>query len=95
MSETADLGKVWRLVDGVAVKRAPVWLAAQAAIEITESLIRENGLDRTRISHVRSEVPHIVAISMIFDRPVNPRESQFSMTFVIGCIIASGKLGPE
>jgi 2-methylcitrate dehydratase PrpD len=94
-SVLADLGVVWRLVDGIAVKRAPVCSAAHAAIELTESLIRENGLDRTQISHVRCEVPHIVAISLIFDRPANPQEAQFSMTFAIGCILAFGKLGPE
>jgi len=91
----SDLGRVWRLVDGVAVKRAPVCSAAQAAIELTESLIRQNGLDRTQVSRVRCEVPHIVAISLIFDRPRNAPEAQFSMTFAIGCILAFGRLGPE
>lgn len=92
----AGLGEVWRLVNpGVAVKRAPVCSAAQAAIELTEILIQQNGLERTQIAHVRCEVPHLVKISLIHDRPETPPEAQFSMPFAIGCILAFGKLGPE
>ena len=92
----SELSKVWRLLEpGIAVKHAPVCSAAQAAIEITKSLIEQNGIDQAQVSQVRCEVPHLVKISMVHECPANPSEAQFSMPFAIGCILAFGALGPE
>ncbi len=92
----AGLGRTWRLLKpGIAIKRAPVCSAAQAAIEVTEKLIAENTLDRAQIKDVRCEVSHLVKISLVHDRPATPSEAQFSMPFAVGCILAFGKLGPD
>jgi 2-methylcitrate dehydratase PrpD len=91
-----ELGRTWRLVDpGILIKRAPVCSAAQAALEATENLIAENGLDRAQIKAVSCEVSHLVRISLVHDRPRTPSEAQFSMPFAVGCILAFGTLGPE
>ncbi len=92
----AELGQTWRLLEpGVAIKRAPVCSASQAAIEITENLIAENKLDPADIKSVRCEVPHLVKISLVHDKPSTPSQAQFSMTFAVGCILAFGKIGPD
>ena len=92
----AGLGRTWRLLKpGIAIKRAPVCSAAQAAIEVAEKLIAENTLDRAQIKAVRCEVSHLVKISLVHDRPATPSEAQFSMPFAVGCILAFGKLGPD
>lgn len=92
----AELGQTWRLLEpGVAIKRAPVCSASQAAIEITENLIAGNRLDLSDIRSVRCEVPHLVKISLVHDKPTTPSQAQFSMTFAVGCILAFGKLGPD
>ncbi len=95
-SALAVLGDSWRLVEpGIAVKIAPVCSAAQAAIVLLQRLIGENGLDPGKISSVRCEVPHLVNISLIYNRPRVPEEAQFSMPFALGCILTFGALGPE
>ncbi len=92
----AGLGRTWRLLEpGIAIKRAPVCSAAQAAIEVTEKMIAENNLDRAQIKDVRCEVSHLVKVSLVHDRPATPSEAQFSMPFAVGCILAFGKLGPD
>ncbi|MDA7947055.1 MAG: MmgE/PrpD family protein [Hyphomicrobiaceae bacterium] len=92
----SELGRTWRLIDpGVAVKAAPLCSATQAAIEVTQRLIEKHGLERTEIRHVRCEVPKLVKISLVHDRPQTPAQAQFSMPFAIGCVLAFGSVGPE
>ncbi|GBE44146.1 MmgE/PrpD family protein [bacterium BMS3Bbin10] len=90
-----ELGQTWRLMEpGIAIKRHPVCSAAQAAMELTGTLIAENKLDREHIASVRCEVPRLVKISLVHDTPATPAQAQFSMPFAIGCILAYGALGP-
>ncbi|MEM8744869.1 MAG: MmgE/PrpD family protein [Pseudomonadota bacterium] len=95
-AELSELGRTWRLVEpGVAVKGAPLCSATQAAIEVTQALIGQHELDRAQIKRVRCEVPNLVKISLVHDRPQTPAQAQFSMPFAIGCVLAFGSLGPE
>ncbi len=90
-----ELGRTWRLLEpGIAIKRHPVCSAAQAAMELTGTLIAQNKLDRDHIASLRCEVPHLVKISLVHDNPETPAQAQFSMPFALGCILAFGKLGP-
>ena len=90
-----ELGQTWRLMEpGIAIKRYPVCSAAQAAMELTGTLIAENKLDRDQIVSVLCEVPHLVKISLVHGNPETPAQAQFSMPFAIGCILAFGALGP-
>ena len=55
----------------------------------------QNKLDPADIKSVRCEVPHLVKISLVNDKPSTPSQAQFSMPFAVGCILAFGKLGPD
>ena len=90
-----DLGETWRLLNpGIAIKRAPVCSAAQAAIEAVQQLIALNDLAPAQIKTVRCDVPHLVKISLVHEQPTTAAQAQFSMPFAIGCILAFGELGP-
>ena len=92
----AQLGQTWRLTEpGIFFKSYPVCSAAHAAAQLTERLLRENGLDFDEVENILCEVPHLVAISLVHDAPATPGEAQFSMPFAIGCILSFGALGPE
>ena len=91
-----ELGKTWRLVDpGIFFKRYPVCSAAHAAVELTERLIAQNGLESECIRKVVCEVPPLVATSLVYDKPTNLQEAQFSMPFAVGTMLAHGQLGIE
>ncbi|GBF26575.1 hypothetical protein MnTg02_01616 [bacterium MnTg02] len=92
----AQLGRTWRLTEpGIFFKTYPVCSAAHAAAQLTERLLRENGLGFDDIENILCDVPHLVAISLVHDAPATPSEAQFSMPFAIGCILSFGALGPE
>ena len=91
-----DLGREWRLqVPGIMIKRYPLCSAAHAAIEATENLIKLHCLNRSQIKSVTCKVPRLVKISLKYDQPQTEAQSQFSMNFAVGCLLAFGKLGPE
>lgn len=91
-----DLGQTWRLLDpGILFKRYPVCSAAQAAAEVTEKLLAENRLAARDVREVCCEVPELVRLSLVHDKPSSAREAQFSMPFAVGAILAYGQLGLE
>ena len=90
------LGQDWRLVDpGIFFKQYPVCSAAHAAVELTQRLLEQNELQCDSIEKVVCEVPPLVAASLIYDKPANPQEAQFSMPFAVGAMLAYGRLGAE
>lgn len=87
------LGKVWRLVEpGILFKAYPVCSGAHAAIELTQRLLKENGIRCDDVRQVRCEVTPVVAISLVYTRPRSVQEAQFSMPFAIGTVLANGTL---
>jgi len=89
-----DLGVRWRLLDpGIFFKQYPVCSGAHAAVELTQRLLRENGLTGAAVRKVACEVPPVVAISLVHDRPATWQEAQFSMPFAVGMVLACGNLG--
>lgn len=95
-TELERLGRRYGLLTpGVAVKLFPVCSAAQAAVEATMMIIEEEHVPAERVRQVRCEVPPLVAMSLIYDRPETVTQAQFSMPFAIGCILAYGKLAVE
>lgn len=83
------LGKLWRLVHpGIFFKQYPVCSGAHAAVELTERLLRENGLSGDDVRNVICEVTPVVAMSLVYDRPSRWQEAQFSMPFAVGTILA-------
>lgn len=88
------LGKVWRLVNpGIFIKQYPVCSAAHAAVELTERLLVDNRIRSDAVEKVICEVPPVVAISLVYDRPETPQEAQFSLPFAVGVMLARGELG--
>lgn len=82
------------LSPGVAFKRYPVCSAAQAAVEAVQDLLAENTLNGAAVDRVVCAVTPLVHISLRYPQPATPAESQFSMPFAIGCILAFGALTP-
>ena len=88
------LGERWRLVDpGIFFKQFPVCSGAHAAVELTRRLLAENGIRGDGVRRALCEVPPVVAISLVHDRPRTPQEAQFSMPFAVGAMLARGELG--
>ena len=91
-----ELGKIWRLIDpGIFLKRYPVCSAAHAAVELTERLMERHELQSENIRRVVCEVPPLVASSLVYDKPTNLQEAQFSMPFAMGTMLARRQLGIE
>ena len=90
------LGKDWRLVNpGIFFKRYPVCSAAHAAVELTQRLLRQYELQAENVRRVVCEVPPLVALSLVYDKPGNLQEAQFSMPFAVGTLLARRQLGVE
>lgn len=88
------LGKVWRLVNpGILIKQYPVCSAAHAAVELTERLLADNNIRGEAVEKVICEVPPVVSISLVYDRPETPQEAQFSLSFAVGAMLVHGELG--
>lgn len=89
----SDLGRVWRLVDpGIFFKQYPVCSASHAAVELTAQLLQQHALSGDDVERVLCEVPPLVAISLVHDRPRCWQEAQFSMPFAVGTMLACGML---
>ena len=87
------LGKLWRLVQpGIFFKQYPVCSGAHAAVELTERLLRENGLSGDDVQKVICEVTPVVAMSLVYDRPARWQEAQFSLPFAVGTMLARRRL---
>ena len=95
-SALKTLGREYKLLDpGIAFKLYPVCSAAQAATEVLQQILADNHLDSYQIREIVCEVPHLVAVSLVYPNPVNVTQSQFSMQFALGCILAYGHLDVE
>lgn len=87
------LGQAWRLVEpGLFFKQYPVCSGAHAAAELTRRLLREHGVAARDVRRVVCEVPPVVAMSLVYDRPATPQEAQFSLPFAVGAMLARGEL---
>jgi 2-methylcitrate dehydratase PrpD len=92
-AELDNLGKRWRLIDpGIFFKQYPVCSAAHAAAELTQRLLADNALPGEAVAKAICEVPPVVAISLVYDRPATPQQAQFSLPFAVGAMLARGTL---
>ncbi len=88
------LGKNYSLESpGIAFKLYPVCSAAQAAAEALGEILTDHNLKRGDVSKVICEVPPLVAVSLVYPKPADITQAQFSMPFALGCILAYGRLG--
>ncbi len=87
------LGRTWRLLEpGIFIKRFPICSAAHAAAELAERFLRDHDLSLEDVASVEYEVPPLVAISLVYDRPATPRQAQFSLPFAVGCMLVFGDI---
>jgi 2-methylcitrate dehydratase PrpD len=56
-------------------------------------MIQSHTLTPGDIARVRCHVPRLVAISLVYDRPASPAEAQFSLPFLVACMIERGRVG--
>ncbi|MBZ0215913.1 MAG: MmgE/PrpD family protein, partial [Fimbriimonadaceae bacterium] len=88
-----ELGSVWRLINpGIFFKQFPVCSAAHAAVELAIGLLAEHGIGGEDVERVICEVPPVVAISLVYSRPISPQQAQFSMPFAIASVLVHGEL---
>ena len=83
------------MTPGIAFKLYPVCSAAQAAAEALQQILTDHQLESRNIREIVCEVPRLVGVSLVYPDPKNVTQSQFSMPFALGCIIAYGGLGVE
>lgn len=88
------LGRAWRMLKpGVDVKRVPVCLSAHAALDGVMDLMAEHGIAASDIRRVVCDVGPIVTANLVYMDPATPQQGQFSLPFVIGCMLARGDVG--
>ncbi len=91
--EIKTLGQTWRLTrPGLLFKSSPVCSAAQAAIEQMTSLMRELSASPDDIEKIEAEIPELVRISLVYDRPKTDQEAQFSLPYALACACLHGKV---
>jgi len=91
-----QLGKDYSLLDpGIFIKPFPCCSAAHAAAEAVGDLMRTEGLNGDAIEAVICEVPNLVNFSLAFPSPAAVTEAQFSMPYIIGCLLTFGRFGVE
>lgn len=92
-SSIEDLGYRWFLRSpGVDIKRLPVCLSSHAAVDAVEHLVQRNALQADDIASIHCDVPPMVLKNLVYDRPVNVQQSQFSMPFAIAVSLLEGQL---
>ncbi|MDD9878360.1 MAG: MmgE/PrpD family protein [Magnetovibrio sp.] len=91
-----DLGRVFSIQDpGVFLKPYPCCSAAHAAAEATAELMAENELDADDVAAVDIDVPKIVDDSLVYADPRRVPEGQFSLPFILACVLVDGDFGVE
>ena len=86
-----ELGHKWRLLEpGIDVKRIPVCLSAQAAVDAILDLVADHSLSITEIKSVSCDVSPIVVANLAYGTPSTPQQAQFSLNFAIACALVFG-----
>jgi 2-methylcitrate dehydratase PrpD len=87
------LGRDWRLLKpGVDFKRVPVCLSAHAALDAVMDIMAEHRIRAADIEAVICDVGPVVTANLVYDEPRTPQQAQFSMPFVIGCMLVRGDI---
>lgn len=94
--ELESLGQRWRLTDpGLLFKTSPVCSAAHAAIEAVAEAFKASGADPGDIRAINLQVPELVRISLVYDRPETPQQAQFSLPYAAACALLHGRVRLE
>ncbi len=88
------LGNSWSLIDpGVYLKPYPACSASHAAAEATTQLLTEHDLGPDNILKIEVEAPKIVIDSLVYADPNRIPQGQFSLQFILACIILDRNFG--
>ncbi|MCJ8309939.1 MAG: MmgE/PrpD family protein [Rhizobiaceae bacterium] len=91
--QAKELGERWRIHEpGLLFKTSPVCSGAHAAIEATATLLKDKSDRLEEIEHIAAEVPQLVADSLVYDRPTNTQEAQFSLPYSVACAALHGRV---
>jgi 2-methylcitrate dehydratase PrpD len=89
--QIATLGQRWRLIEpGLLFKRYPVCSAAHSLIQQTASLVDEAQCKDSDVASVVCDIPDLVNISLVYDKPENIQQAQFSLPFSVACALRFG-----
>ncbi len=96
LEELNTLGQRWRLIDpGLLFKTSPACSAAHAVIEAVTEARASSGADLRDIEGIELEVPELVRISLVYDRPETPQQAQFSLPYAVACALLHGHVRLE
>lgn len=74
----------WCLLDpGIDIKRIPVCLSAHAAVDALRALVASYAIEPSEIDRIVCDVPPVVMANLIYPRPVDGQQAQFSLPFAI------------
>ncbi|MEH0833432.1 MmgE/PrpD family protein [Pectobacterium cacticida] len=83
----------WCLLSpGIDIKRIPVCLSSHAAVDAVMAIVIEQCLSPEDIAHISCDVPPLVIANLIYSRPQNSQQAQFSMPFAIAASLCFGEL---
>ena len=96
LEELENLGSRWRLTDpGLLFKTSPVCSAAHAAIEAAGEALKASDAKIADVEAIQLEVPELVRISLVYDRPETPQQAQFSLPYAVACGLLHGRVRLE
>lgn len=91
--QVRGLGERWRIHEpGLLFKTSPVCSGAHAAIEATAALLKGKSDRLKEIEWITAEVPQLVADSLVYDKPANTQEAQFSLPYCVACAALHGRV---
>lgn len=90
------LGETWSIIEpGVHLKPYPACSASHAAAEATGELLAKHDLGPGDIAAIDVDAPQIVINSLVYDNPGRVPEGQFSLPFIIACMVVDRGFGVE
>ena len=91
-----DLGTTWSFINpGVYLKPYPACSASHAAAEAAIEIIKDHDLTADDIATIQVEAPQIVIDSLVYNDPNRAPQGQFSLPFIIACVIVDRGFGLE
>ncbi|HET9267878.1 MAG TPA: MmgE/PrpD family protein [Vicinamibacterales bacterium] len=93
-SAIRDLGSRWEILDtGITMKLYPSCAATHPPLDALLDLRAEEGLTPESIESIDVDVDRVTPTVLLYNRPTNPLEAKFSMSFCAAAALADGRVG--
>jgi 2-methylcitrate dehydratase PrpD len=93
-SAIRDLGSRWEILDtGITMKLYPSCAATHPPLDALLDLRAEEGLTPESIESIDVDVDRVTPTILLYNRPTNPLEAKFSMSFCAAAALADGRVG--